>query len=266
MVAITNFGALTAINSINTSKAAASESLTRIATGKRVNYGQSPAIEAQVRSFNQGAKNLVIYAGRYEAFAGTANAITSLTQQKLELAVKYSAAEHHTAEVMSAGARYVALDALISQLIATPPIGSGTFNAIKTEAYAGGRAIVAGPATRGWQRAANSATVTGFAAQAVQADVDTPAEFSGLIAALNLELENASASAAALSSMATTANVISLAASEEAKGFTAVATALSPDLATETAKMAAEQIINQAATAMLTQANSMDQAMLKLID
>jgi flagellin-like hook-associated protein FlgL len=30
--------------------------------------------------------------------------------------------------------------------------------------------------------------------------------------------------------------------------------------------MAAEQIINQAATAMLTQANSMDQAMLKLID
>jgi len=267
MVAITNHSTLIAINSANNARTGSTDAISRLATGKVPDFGQRSAVDAQTRSFEQGAKNLVIHAGRYEQFAGTANAIVALTQQKLELAVRYSQPGRSLSEYASAGALYVTLDAHISQLIATPPIGSGNFNAAKTEAFAAGRAVVTGPATRAWQRAADSTTVTGIAAQVTDInDVNSAAEFGGLVAALYAEVDTTAASANALAGIALTANVASLAAAEEAIGLTAVSDALSANFASETAKLSAHKIINEAATAMVSQSNLIDQGILRLLN
>jgi flagellin len=267
MVAITNYSALSAINTVNNSKAASMESVTRLATGKIADYGQKAQFEDLNKSFQQGAKNLAIHAGRYQVFVGTANAITALTQQKLELATKYSNHGFSTHEYASAGQTYTSLDNAITQLLASPALGvNAAFNAAKTEGFAGGRAVVAGPTTRAWQRAANSGTVTGFATAVTATDVNERTEFAALLAPLQLELDNAISSTAALSSISKSADVASFAASQEAAAFSAAASAVSTDFAAESAKLAASQVMHQAATAMVAQAGSADQIMLTLLN
>ena len=266
MVAITNFSTLTAVNTANNSKNATNVSVKRIATGKAPDFGQRGTVDAQVRSFQQGARNLAIHAGRYEAFAGIANSIVAVTQHKLEIAAKFSQTGFDASEYQAAGSRYVALDNYIPQLLATPPIGSGNFNAIKTDGFASGSAVVAGPATRAWQRAANSATVTGIAAAPVVGDINSAAEFAAAIPILKQEVANTSASAEALSGIAQAASIAGFAAAEEASGYIAISQALSTDLALETARMATNKIFNEAATAMVAQAGQMEQVMLKLLN
>ena len=266
MVAITNFSTLTAINTTNSSKSATSVSVKRIATGKAPGFGQRASVDVQVRSFQQGARNLAIHAGRYEAFAGLANAVVALTQHKLEIAAKFSQTGFDASEYQAAGARYVSIDNHITQILATPAIGSGNFNAIKTDGFASGSAVVAGPATRGWQRAANSTTVTGIATAPTVANINSAAEFAAAIPILNQEVENTSASAEALSGIAQAASVAGFAAAAEAGGYIAISEALSTDFALETARMATNKIVNEAATAMVAQASQIDQVMLKLLN
>lgn len=266
MVALTNFSTLTAINTTNSSKSALTASMSKIATGKIPDFGQRAHFDAQIRSFEQGVKNLTIHAGRYESFAGTANAITAIAQQKAELAARFSQEGLGQSEYNSAGVTFVALDTYMSQLIASAPIGSGAFNAIKTDAFATGRAITAGPATRAWQRAANSNTVTGFAAAVADTAVNSAAEFANLIPALTQEIQNAAESAAALGSIATAATIMSEATAEEVKGFISASQTLSTDFAQETAELAAHKIRNEAAAAMVSQASQTDRILLSLID
>jgi hypothetical protein len=266
MTALTNFGTLTAINSANNAKTATAESVKSLATGEKPDFGTRATINAQVNSLKQGAKNLAIHAGRYEAFVGIGNAITALTQHKLELAVTFSQSGYETSEYQAAGTRYIAIDNHINSLIATAPIGSGNFNAIKTENFAGGRAVVAGPTTRAWQRAANSTTVTGFAAVPTNANMNQATEFSAVIEALKLEVENSAASASALRGIAEAAKVASHAAGIEAAGLSSAFDVLRTDFASETAKLAASKIRNEAALAMVSQASQMDQVMMKLLN
>ena len=270
---VINYGAAAGATALRTATADANRSVGDLASGKTADLGISVVHNSRANSYGQGAKNLTIQAGRYEAYAGAFNAVVSTTQAMIELATKYGSTGYHTSEYMAAGARLNALDALRTQQLADTAMNpiALALNVVKTEDMAAGftgvtatkigRAIAA--------RAAADTVVVGgnfaLAAALTQANGDTAGELAALTTQLNTELQSAAAEAATMSAAAKMLNDASTATGFRAAGYSAGASASGVDFGKETAALAAAQIRAQAATAMIAQSSVIDQSALALM-
>jgi hypothetical protein len=179
-----------------------------------------------------------IMAGRYEGYAGLANALHATSQEMSEIAAKFSQTGYDTSEYGAAGSRYFALHTYMIQLIGT--VGTGT----------------------------NTTTAGGNAAYAAVADVaagNTAAKLAVLLPAVKIEVQNMAAHAADMINASKMFQSMSLGAGFVAAGYSAQSESAGTDFAAETAKLAAAQIKAQAATAMVAQASVVDQAQLALL-
>ena len=264
-----NYGASMAAAAIRGAQASASRSIGNLATGGSVGDLSISALNKGLSSvMSIGAKNLSIHAGRYEQFAAQANALLAVTQEMFELATKYSGTGYSTHEYDRAGAVYFALDDYRTDSIGQTAhtVGGATFATAKTEDYATGRAMVGGSLTRAVARGAVAATRAGISATvATTATQNTRTEMVTAAALLDNEIATLGAEVSNLLSIADAATVMSTAAGIEAAGFAAAGAKAGTDFAAETASLAANQIIAQAATAMVAQAGALEQTHLALL-
>jgi flagellin-like hook-associated protein FlgL len=270
MTVTINTGAQTAAASVSSFARAANHAVTNIASGRNGSNGIQAASQARATSYGAGSSNMRIMAGRYEGYAGLANALHSASQEQLEIASKFSQTGYDTAEYSAAAARYLTLHDYMDQIIATVAQGTEvTMANAKDEALALGDATVA---ATGLARATITGTNTtavggnaGYAAVANVAAVNGAAAMAAILPALKIEVQNMAAHAADMVNASKMFQSLSLAAGFVAAGYSSQSESAGTDFAVETAKLAAAQIKAQAATAMVAQASVVDQAQLALL-
>jgi hypothetical protein len=211
-----------------------------------------------------------IMAGRYEGYAGQANALHALSQEMLEIASKFAQTGYDTSEYAAAGARYFTLHQHMEAIVDTVAQGSGlAIAAVKTEALAVGDTVIAATGIgRATIEGTNTVTLggnAGFAAVADAAAGNSASKLAALLPALKIETQNMAAHAADAINASKMLQAQSLAAGFIASGYSAESDSAGTDFAAETAKLAAAQIKAQAATAMVAQASVVDQAQLALL-
>ena len=270
MTVTINTGAQTAAASVSSFARAANHAVTNIASGRNGSNGIQAASQARATAYGAGSSNMRIMAGRYEGYAGLANALHAASQEQLEIASKFSQTGYDDSEYSAAAARYLTLHDYMDQIIATAAQGSEVqFLAAKTEALALGDATVAATGIgRATIAGANTTTVggnAGYATVANVAAVNGADAMAAILPALKIEVQNMAAHAADAVNASKMFQTLSLAAGFVAAGYSSQSESAGTDFAVETAKLAAAQIKAQAATAMVAQASVVDQAQLALL-
>lgn len=265
-----NAGAQAAAANVSAFSRAASHAVAAIASGKNGSNGIQAASLARATSYGAGATNMRIMAGRYEGYAGQANALHALSQEMLEIASKFSQTGYDTSEYVEAGARYLTLHTHMAAITGTAAQGTAVqFLAVKTEALAVGDTTVAatsiGRATILGTNTVSLGGDAGFATVTSAAVGNSASKLAGLLPALKIETQNMAAHAADMINASKMLQSMSLAAGFIAAGYSAESDSAGTDFAAETAKLAASQIRAQAATAMVAQASVVDQAQLALL-
>ena len=266
-----NAGAQAAAANVSAFSRAASHAVSAIASGKNGSNGIQAASHVRSTSYAAGSTNMRIMAGRYEGYAGLANALHATSQEMSEIAAKFSQTGYDTSEYAAAGSRYFALHTYMIQLTGTVAQGTEVaFSAAKTEDLALGDATIAaatiGRGTVG--TGTNTTTAGGNAAFDAVADVaagNTAAKLAALLPKVKIEVQNMAAHAADMINASKMFQSMSLGAGFVAAGYSAQSESAGTDFAAETAKLAAAQIKAQAATAMVAQASVVDQAQLALL-
>lgn len=259
-----NIMSLNAQRNLNSSQSSLATSVERLSSGLRVNSARDDAaglaisqrMEAQIRGSNTAIRNANDGISLAQAAEGALNEVGNMLQRMRELAVQSANGTNSASDRTSLNLEYTALDAEITRLAA------GTrFN---------GSAIIGADAgATVFQVGANvgdTLTITTSAAAAVGGDITSAANANTAIAAIDTSIDSIAADRAAYgaaSSRFTSAinNLqINVETTSAAKGRIVDA-----DFAVETANMTRASILQQAGTAMVSQANTLPQSVLSLL-
>ena len=268
-----NTSALRATTASNSANKALSVSMERLSTGKRINSAKDDAaglaisnsMTSQIRGMSQGIRNSNDGISMAQTAEGALGEVSNMLQRMRELTVQASNGTYAAADVSSIRAEQSALKDQISSIVTTTSFnGKKLFDAtaatgfsIQTGANTGDTVTLKSVdfSATGSSKLKDVTALT-FADTATSATLanydDAIAEVSGARAALGSaqnRLESAVNNA--------TANVTNL---TDARSRIEDA-----DFSTETTALAKSQILNQASTAMLAQANQSQQGVLKLL-
>ncbi|MBY9062746.1 flagellin FliC [Sphingomonas yunnanensis] len=267
-----NTSALRATAASNMANKALSVSMERLSTGKRINSAKDDAaglaisnsMTSQIRGMSQGIRNANDGISMAQTAEGALGEVSNMLQRMRELTVQAANGTYASTDTDSIRAEQAALKAQISSIVTTTSFNgkklfdtaAATGFSIQTGANSGDtvtlKSVDFGDAasklnivtTKTFADAANSASLGDYDAAI--------AEVSGARASLGSSqnrLESAVNNA--------TANVTNL---SDARSRIEDA-----DFSTETTALAKSQILNQASTAMLAQANQSQQGVMKLL-
>ena len=274
----TNVASLNAQASISTNARELSKVMQQLSTGKRINSAADDAaglaisdkLTAQVRGLNQAVRNANDGISMLQTAEGATNEITNMLQRMRELAVQSANDTNGQAERDALNGEFSALKLEINRIATTTQFNG--FNILNGSAGTGGVAT--------FQVGANAGDGNGVTFQFK--DFGTGA--SGLMVSLtSADLSSQVSAAAAI----TTANSMILSIDTERAGMGALINRFQytvdnltnisthaaesrsritdADYSSATADLAKRQIIQQAATAMLAQANQQPQSVLTLL-
>lgn len=268
----TNSSALRATNASAASSKALSTAMERLSSGKRINSAKDDAaglaiaasMTSQIRGMTQGIRNANDGISLAQTAEGALGEVTNMLQRMRELTVQAVNGTNDTASRTNIKAEMTALNTQITDTLA-----NSKFNGLTLfDGTAGAAGVIK------IQTGANSNETVDVtldtlttnadivAAQAVDVDTATTtdiAAFDSAIAAVTTTRANLGAAQNQLESSVNnlTANVTNL---SDARSRIEDA-----DFSTETTALAKAQILSQASTAMLAQANQSQQNVLKLI-
>ncbi len=266
----TNVSASIASNALVKNERSLSKAMAQLSTGNRINNAGDDAaglaismtMKAQVNGLNQAVRNANDGISLAQTADGALGEVTNMLQRMRELAVQASSATLGTNERTYLQSEFAALRTAIGT------IGTGTeFN---------GLAILAGDAgafaiTDQGGTTAVTVTTTALATTvtAVSASTVAGADGSAAITALgavDTALDAVAAAragyGAALNSLAYVSDNFSNASANAQASLSRI---MDTDYATATTELARTQIIQQAGTAMLAQANQLPQTVLSLL-
>ncbi|MBY9062747.1 flagellin FliC [Sphingomonas yunnanensis] len=268
-----NTSALRATAASNSANKALSVSMERLSTGKRINSAKDDAaglaisnsMTSQIRGMSQGIRNSNDGISMAQTAEGALGEVSNMLQRMRELTVQAANGTYSATDTSSIRSEQAALKDQISSIVTTTSFnGKKLFDAtaatgfsIQTGANSGdtvtlksvdfsatGSSKLAVVTALAFDAAGTSATLANYD--------DAIAEVSGARASLGSSqnrLESAVNNA--------TANVTNL---SDARSRIEDA-----DFSTETTALAKSQILNQASTAMLAQANQSQQGVMKLL-
>lgn len=265
----TNISALRAQNSARMANADLGQAMERLSTGKRINSAKDDAaglaiatrMDAKVRGLNQAVRNANDGISLAQTAEGAMGEISNVIVRMRELAVQAANGTSGTTDKTSIQAEVSQLVAQINDIASRTDFNGQTlFNA------AGSFAIQTGTG------ASQTVTITfgtalnatGLGVNAV--DVSTTAGANTAMTALDTAINTIASERAKIGATqnrleATVANLTSTATNlTEAKSRIEDA-----DFSAESTKLAASQILSQASTAMLAQANQSSQSVLNLL-
>ena len=266
----TNVAALFAQNSLNVNERAQSSAMRQLSTGSRINSAKDDAaglaigqsMTAQIRGLNQAVRNLNDGISMVQTAEGAMTEVSNMLQRMRELAVQSSNATYSTTQ---RGYMQTEFDALSSQI-----------SKVGNETQWNGMNVLASGVTSFVFQAGAAAT------QTITATLTTVMTASGL----SINALSVGTSTTAITGIATLDTAIGLVNTQRA-AFGAVmnqmtsavdnltnvsanatasrSTIMDTDYATASTQLSKTQIIQQAATAMLAQANQQPQSVLALL-
>lgn len=269
----TNIGALRASNAATSASQMTATAMERLSTGQRINSSKDDAaglaiatsMTAQIRGMNQGVRNANDGISMAQTAEGALNEVTNMLQRIRELAVQSASGSYQDAtDRVYMQTEVDELTAQIDQVITNSEFngvtlfdGSTATVTIQTGATAADTVDLA---------MADLTSLTASGGAAGSYDVSGAAAASGILATLDTELDSISSARATLgagqSRLSSTVNNLTdnIANLSEARSRIQDA-----DYTAETTALAKSQILSQASTAMLAQANQNQQNVLSLL-
>ena len=268
----TNVAALRATNASNSASAALQTSIERLSTGKRINSAKDDAaglaiassLTSQIRGQNQGIRNANDGIALSQTADGALGEVTNILQRIRELAVQ-SASGTYSGDATTPGDR-TNLQAEVTQL-------TGQLSDIQTKTNFNGVALLGATASTINIQTGSSATDTVALnvggldlTAAIASDVSTAAGASTLLGTLDTALASVNTTRASLGAgQSRLSSVVNNLTTNVANLTDARSRIEDVDFSTETTSLAKAQILSQASTALLAQANQSQQGVLKLL-
>ena len=272
-VIASNISALRAANASNMANNALSTAMERLSTGKRINSAKDDAaglaiaasMTAQVRGMNQGIRNANDGISMAQTAEGALDEVTNMLQRMRELAVQKGNDTYSTSDKANITAEQDALAAQITNILANTKFNGQNLLDGTAGANGDGDVII--------QAGAN----VGDAITMTLGDLTTDAEIGGVVnggtsvtGAALADYDKAIAKVAnTRADMGAVQNRLQSAVNNLTSNTTNLSDARSriedTDFSAESTALAKAQILNQASTAMLAQANQSQQSVLKLL-
>ncbi len=269
----TNISAIRAANASNSANKLLGTAMERLSTGKRLNSAKDDAagmaiatsMTAQVRGMNQAIRNSNDGIALAQTAEGSLNEVTNMLQRVRELAVQSASGTYQDATDRAYMQTEVdELTAQIDQVITNSKFNGvamfdGTVAAVTIQTGANGTDTVD-------LTMADLTTLAASGGAAGSYDVSTAATANTLLGTLDTELDSISSARASLGAGQNRLESV-------VNNLTANSTNLSDarsriedaDYSAETTAMAKAQILSQASTAMIAQANQSQQNVLSLL-
>jgi flagellin len=262
----TNVMSLSAQRNLSRTQTGLATSIERLSSGLRVNSAKDDAaglaiatrIDAQVRGLNVAVRNAGDAISLAQTAEGGLNEITNMLQRMRELAVQSANATNSTSDRANLDAEYQALNTEI-----TRQVGATTFNGIAI--------IGSGAGAQAFQVGANAnetitVTTADMSAAAAGGDITTTANATTALGAIDTAMDlvttNRALYGATQNRFQSVINNLQVASENQAAAKSRI---MDADFATETANLTRLQILQQAGTAMVSQANQVPQTVLSLL-
>lgn len=268
----TNLASLNAQRNLSTSQMSLNTSLQRLSSGLRVNSAKDDAaglsiatrMDAQVRGMNIAARNANDAISYAQTAEGGLSKVTDALQRMRELAVQSANATNNAGDRTNLNTEFTQLQAEVSRLTGNTKFNGTNTLAGGTQTYQTGADTTDTIAVTGTDLTAATAK-TAIAASAAN-DVTTAAKATASMTAIDAALDEVNTERAnygavqnrfqsVIGSLSVTSENISAAKSR----------IMDADFAAETANLTRGQILQQAGTAMLAQANSLPNSVLSLL-
>lgn len=260
----TNVMSLNAQRNLSRSQSSLATSVERLSSGLRVNSARDDAaglaisqrMEAQVRGSNTAIRNANDGISLAQAAEGALNEVGNMLQRMRELAVQSSNGTNSASDRANLDAEYQELDAEIGRLAT-----STTFNGLAIiDTDAGANVFQVGA------NVGDTLTITTSAVAGVAGDITTVANSGTAITAIDTAIDSIAGDRAAYGAASSrfTSAINNLQINVETTSA-ARGRIIDADFAVETANMTRASILQQAGTAMVSQANSLPQSVLSLL-
>lgn len=269
----TNAVSLNAQRTLNNTQSSLATSMQRLSSGLRVNSAKDDAaglaiasrMEAQTRGQNVAIRNANDAISLAQTAEGAVGKISDMLQRMRELAVQSANATNTTADRSNLQAEFTALNSEISRTVS-----STRFNGIAV--------IGSGASTAGFDFQVGEQSTDRI--NVVTSDLSANASMTAVTAAGITTAAAASSAMAAIDTALSTVNAERATFGAVQNRFEAVISTLQisaentaaargrivdADFATETANLSRAQILQQAGTAMVAQANQLPQQVLSLL-
>jgi flagellin len=268
----TNVSALYSQGALKTNERAMSTVMQQLSTGSRVNSAKDDAaglaigqtMTAQIRGLNQAVRNLNDSINMMQTAEGAMTEVSNMLQRMRELAVQSSNATYSSTQRGYLNTEFAALSSQITK-VGNETLWNGTqLLATAATSFVFQAGAMAGQTVTGVLTTAITATGLGVDIGTILIDTAPRAStaITGLDAALGLVNTQRASFGAVINQMAFGAdNLTNIASNTTASRSTIMDT----DYAQATTQLAKNQIIQQAATAMLAQANQQPQGMMALL-
>ena len=260
-----NVEAFNAYRNLNKTSAAVSKSMERLSSGYRINRGADDAaglgisetMRSQIRGLGQAQRNIQDGVSMVQTAEGNLDTVHAMLQRVRELAVQY---KNGTLSQASRDAIQTEVNQLASEI-----------ERIGQTAVFNGLSLLASTSMTSFQVGANDGEVIGISMISLGASLGTA--FYSLSAAGTADLSEIDAAITSVSSTRATfgavqnrlEHALSVTAAYQENMVSAESRIRDVDMAEEMVNLTKNQILQQAGTAMLAQANQLPQAVLTLL-
>ncbi|MDO6460402.1 flagellin [Granulosicoccaceae sp. 1_MG-2023] len=260
----TNIMSLTAQRNLNTSQSTMATSIERLSSGLRVNSAKDDAaglaiaerMNAQVTGMTQAARNANDGISLAQTAEGGLNEVGNMLQRMRELAVQSANGTNSTSDRANLEAEFTALNDEIARIAEVTQ-----FNGIKVLGSDAGSFTFQVGANAG-----ETMSITTTAMPTLTATIATSAGASAAIDSIDTMIDQVTTQratyGAAQSRFTSAINNLEIGIENTAAAQSRIVDA---DFAVETANLTRSQILQQAGTAMVAQANSAPQSVLSLL-
>ena len=263
----TNTSAMRAANASTAADKALGTAMERLSTGKRINSAKDDAaglaiattMTAQVRGMSQGIRNANDGSSMAQTAEGALNEVTNMLQRVRELAVQSASGSYQDSDRGYMDAEVTELKAQIASIISDTEFnGNAVFD-------------TAADVTLDIQVGANSGDTVTLTSTAITTDMSPLAVDSSANASTTIDTVDAALAevAATRASLGAGQRRLESAVNNLSNNVTTLSDARSriedTDYSAETTALAKAQILSQASTAMLSQANQSQQNVLSLL-
>jgi flagellin len=260
----TNVASLNAQRNLNTSQSSLATSMQRLSSGLRVNSAKDDAaglaiadrMNAQIRGLNVAIRNANDGISLAQTAEGALATVTDVLQRMRELAIQAQNGSNGTSDRANLNTEFAQLQQEITR--------------IATQTKFNGKAIVGADAgTQTFQVGANNGdtmTITTSTVATVAGDVTTQGNASTAVTAIDTALDTITTSratyGAAMSRFEFAISNLQITSENQSAARGRI---MDADFAAETANLSRAQILQQAGTAMVAQANQLPQNVLALL-
>jgi flagellin len=269
----TNINALSASNASNMAASMTSTAMTRLSTGKRINSAAddaaglaiSTSMTSQINGMNQGIKNANDGISLAQTAQGSLTEVTNMLQRVRELGVQSGNATYQASDKTQMQAEVASLTTQIDNVLKNTKFNGNALFADGTGSSSDKSFKIQAGANTADAITIKSSAID-WATQKAKLDVTTGTGTADTIAAADTLLSQVSSTNASLGAGQ---NQLTSAVNNMTSNVTNLTAARSriqdTDYSAESTAMAKAQILSQASTAMISQANQSQQNVLSLL-